>query len=531
MLPTDPLSSFLPPVSVSRSAVNPVSKRRLGPTLLTGRGLQKAFGGQVVLDGVDLDLHQGEVVLLRGENGSGKTTLLNILTGNLEPDHGEINYRIDDSPRTYRFPRRWWQELNPFDHFTPEFVAVEGMGRTWQDVRLFATQSLRDNILVAEGRQPGENPVTALLAPARARRTEKALAHRADEVLAGLGLAGREESSADKISLGQSKRVAIARAVAAGARILFLDEPLAGLDRSGVRDVLALLEGLVTHDGVTLVIVEHVFNHPHLAGLITSEWLLASGVLSGAGTWASPSAPQQTSSLRSLRPRPEWFEWLAPEDGEMREKSLPRGALLTCFRRPRAKGQDLKPVLELRHLIVRRGNRTVIGLDEQGVESGLDLTLYQGDLAVLQAPNGWGKSTLFAALSGLLGIAGGEILLEGRSLNQLPPWRRAGLGLAALPASHGSFPSLTAREALKLAGREDATPELGSLAGLRTSSLSGGQKQRLGLLCQPSASRAVLRVLDEPFAMLDQSASREALRIMRPGPVGAVLIAVPSSLV
>jgi len=120
------------------------------PVLLRASGLRKAFGGQVVLDGVDLELRQGEVVLLRGENGSGKTTLLNILTGNLEPDAGEIHYSADDSPRSYSFPRRWWQDLNPWDHFRPEFVAMEGMGRTWQDVRLFHSLSLRDNIAVAQ---------------------------------------------------------------------------------------------------------------------------------------------------------------------------------------------------------------------------------------------------------------------------------------------------------------------------------------------------------------------------------------------
>lgn len=117
--------------------------------VLRAQGLRKAFGGQRVLDDLDLILHEGEVVLLRGENGSGKTTLLNILTGNLEPDTGTIEYLADSTPRSYSFPRRWWQELNPFDHFTPEFVAREGIGRTWQDVRLFGSQSLRDNFGLA----------------------------------------------------------------------------------------------------------------------------------------------------------------------------------------------------------------------------------------------------------------------------------------------------------------------------------------------------------------------------------------------
>src|SRR5439155_9932234 len=137
---------------------------------------------------LDLTLHEGEVVLLRGENGSGKTTLLNILTGNLEPDAGTIHYLADNSPRSYRFPRRWWQELNPFDHFTPEFVAREGIGRTWQDVRLFNAQSLRDNIAVAAPENAGTNPICALLSPARTRKCEAQICHEADALLAPLGL-------------------------------------------------------------------------------------------------------------------------------------------------------------------------------------------------------------------------------------------------------------------------------------------------------------------------------------------------------
>src|SRR5712671_2592080 len=80
---------------------------RQGPVVLQARGLHKAFGGHVVLKDVELTLRQGEVVLLRGENGSGKTTLLNILTGNLEPDAGVIDYVVNGTPRSYAFPRRW----------------------------------------------------------------------------------------------------------------------------------------------------------------------------------------------------------------------------------------------------------------------------------------------------------------------------------------------------------------------------------------------------------------------------------------
>ena len=94
-------------------------------TVLSVKGLKKSFGGQVILDDISLDLKRGEVVLLRGENGSGKTTLVNILTGNLEPDKGELHLNINGNKELFSFPRRWWKEVNPFDHFTPERLVSE----------------------------------------------------------------------------------------------------------------------------------------------------------------------------------------------------------------------------------------------------------------------------------------------------------------------------------------------------------------------------------------------------------------------
>src|SRR6185295_16083726 len=92
-----------------------------------------------------------------------------------------------------------------------------------------------------------------------------------------LGLRGREISSCDKISLGQSKRVAIASSVQAGAQILFLDEPLAGLDSPGITDVIALLGQVVREQQITLVIVEHVFNIQRILDLATTVWTLEKG--------------------------------------------------------------------------------------------------------------------------------------------------------------------------------------------------------------------------------------------------------------
>jgi len=506
-----------------RTAAGPEASALREP-LLVASGLRKSFGGQVVLDGVNLELHRGEVVLLRGENGSGKTTLLNILTGNLEPDAGRIEYRADDSPRSFAFPRRFWQSLNPFDHFVPEFVAQEGIGRTWQGVRLFGSQSLNDNIAVASSGHPGENPLVALLQPGKCARHERQVVSQAREALAAFGLAGRERSSGDKVSLGQTKRVAIARAVAGGARVLFLDEPLAGLDRDGVRDILGLLRSLVERHGLTLVIVEHVFNQPHLEPIVTTDWLLATGRL-----WRNGTSAAEARGARASDPSP-WLAWLAEADAEVVDQPLARGAALTRIRRAGSVPHGNRPVLEARDLLVRWGSRVALGLDDDGDPRGLHLDLSEGEIALLQAPNGWGKSTFLAAAMGAARDVQGTLRLDGADLEALPTWRRVQRGLRVLPSDSALFPELSVRDLATLtSSAPEASSESGIPAHRRIGSLSGGELQRVALdsfLRQGSGGRALL--LDEPFRALDERSAREfASKLARLAPGRAILITVP----
>ncbi len=489
------------------------------PILLRAEALKKHFGGQIVLDGVDLELRQREVVLLRGENGSGKTTLLNILTGNLEPDAGAINYLADGSSRTYRFPRRWWQELNPFDHFTPEFVAREGVCRSWQDIRLFHAQSLRENIAVAEPGHPGENPLVALVAPGRSSRREKLLDRRVMAMLARLGLDGRADSSADKISLGQSKRVAIARALAAGARILFLDEPLAGLDRKGIDDIIDLLRALVAERDITLVIIEHALNHAYLEGLIKREWVVHKGRLEQRD---ARQAASLTGVIRS-HGHPDWFPAIAGESAEWVDEQLPRGALLTRFRRAAGTG---RPLLEIWDMVVRRGSRVVIGLDDDDHLTGFNLTLHEGEIALLQAPNGWGKSTLFAALAGTADYERGEMLLAGHRVDRLPAWERARLGLRPVSSDTQGFASLSVKAALQLSGGDDGRVPM-AWHSRRCDTLSGGEKRRLALA---SGTPGLVALYDEPFIALDDQSVMEVVKKGWLSASGCTLIFSPSFL-
>ena len=488
--------------------------------VLRACGLRKAFGGQVVLADVSVKLHRGEVVLLRGDNGSGKTTLLNILTGNFEPDAGWIALFEDGAGERFAFPRRWWLELNPFDHFTPERMATGNVGRTWQDIRLFSTQDLRDNLALAMPGQLGEKPLWAVLRRSSVRRQEATNLAAAEAMLASLGLAGRERSSAGRISLGQSKRVAIARAVRAGAKILFLDEPLAGLDVEGIEQVLGLLETLARDQNITLVIVEHVFHIPRLLDLVNTVWTLTSGHV----TIQKPSEVRASLGHTGDGGLRKWLTELAGPGGDVSDREFTGGAVLTTV--VPAGRLPGKTVLKVDELVVHRGDRLIVGYGRTGLIDGLTFSLREGELAILQAPNGWGKTTLLQAVAGLLPIRRGKILLDGSPIHALPPWVRACQGLSFLQSQDHVFLSLTVKESLELAGVQ--TNGLDRLLGRRVADLSGGEKRRVALRTSCAPGKRCL-LLDEPFSMLD----REGVRDMKQGflqhPRAAMLMAIPGT--
>lgn len=529
----------------------PSNSTAIEQVLLGVRHLQKSFGGQKVLDGVSVQLRQGEVVLLRGANGSGKTTFLNILTGNLEPDAGLIELFSKTKPEQFRFPRLWWQQLNPWSHFTPEQVAQSGIGRTWQDIRLFKTQSLADNIVVATPGQLGENPFWALLRRDLVGKQERRIRRDAQARLEQLGLAERGTSSADRVSLGQSKRVAIARAVQAGAKILCLDEPLAGLDAPGIAEVMGLLNQLVGQGQVTLIIVEHIFNIPRILELATTVWTLVEGQVTVEtpaqlriqDSGVSGVVVEHHSDIRpSLAPVgnqksqiemgiQNWLQEVAGVEGKIEEQALPGGARLSWVSPEGViRGAAL---LEVEDLVVYRSQRLVIGQrGGNGQVQGLSFTLRQGELAVLQAPNGWGKTTLLEAISGLLPVSGGVIRLKGNPIGRLPPWERVKLGLSMLQARDSLFPGLTVREALKLAQISQIPDNITNLLSKRVSALSGGEKQKVALTCIVNRLFLKVAIIDEPYSALDPMAvnyfSTRFVEVVQRS--GSILVCVPSTI-
>jgi branched-chain amino acid transport system ATP-binding protein len=223
-----------------------------------------AFGGHQVLNGLNLTLQAGEAILLRGENGSGKTTLLNILSGLIRPDAGSVLLHLKG------------REIDVTGS-SPERIARSGLGRLWQDIRLFPTMTALDNVLAASADLLDRTALAGITCWPLIRRQERVARERALHNLALVGMADRSDSSADKLSVGQMKRVALARLLQAEADFWLLDEPLAGLDQVSAEEILRLLERFNTDHGKTMLVVEH--QHERMAPICGRMFFLANGHL------------------------------------------------------------------------------------------------------------------------------------------------------------------------------------------------------------------------------------------------------------
>ncbi|MDQ7830025.1 MAG: ABC transporter ATP-binding protein [Armatimonadota bacterium] len=195
--------------------------------MLDVRGLWKAFGGVVAVRDLTFVVREGEIVGLLGPNGSGKTTVFNLVTGLIAADRGEI-----------------WFAGTPIAGLPAHRRASLGIARTFQLVRTLGRLSVRDNVAVAR-----------MWGTGRQRSPDRARAD-ADELLARVGLAGHAEKPAVALTLAERRRLEVARALAAGPRLLLLDEPLAGLSEEEVGAEIALFRRL-RDEGITLVLVEH----------------------------------------------------------------------------------------------------------------------------------------------------------------------------------------------------------------------------------------------------------------------------------
>jgi branched-chain amino acid transport system permease protein len=210
-----------------------------GPMVLEARGLTKRFGGVTALFDVDISLRAGEILAVIGPNGAGKSTLMNVLSGNLPADAGSVSLqgRVISGQPAHR-------------------VAARGLGRTFQTPSLFGGMTVRENVLVGAYLAGKVGLIRAAVPTPAAVREERRLRELADGILERLKMQDVAQSDAAHLSLGQQKKVEIARALAHDPKVLLLDEPGAGLNRVEKDELAAVLEELRAA-GMALILIEH----------------------------------------------------------------------------------------------------------------------------------------------------------------------------------------------------------------------------------------------------------------------------------
>jgi len=201
--------------------------------LFEAQGLSKRFGDQVVLEDISLSVEEGQLMGIMGPNGAGKTTCFNVLTGMFRPDRGRVTFAGED-----------------ITGLAPRQIAGKGISRSFQIMNLFNEYSALDNLLVAmpQVRRQGLNWWRDLGADSAAQ--DKAAA-----VLARVGLKGKERIEARNLSYGDRRALEIGVALATEPRMLFLDEPTAGLGAEGTARLAELVAQLKRQ--LTIVIIEH----------------------------------------------------------------------------------------------------------------------------------------------------------------------------------------------------------------------------------------------------------------------------------
>ncbi|MDY0241492.1 MAG: ABC transporter ATP-binding protein [Rhodospirillaceae bacterium] len=235
--------------------------------MVSVRGISKSFGGLKAVDDCSFDILSGSITALIGPNGAGKTTLFSIIAGAIKPDSGSI--LLDGEDITGIPTHRLFHK---------------GLVRTFQIPHEFSRMTVRENLMVVPPGQAGENLPLALFAPGRVRRQEAAIRERVEEVLAFLEITHVGDVPAGALSGGQKKLLELGRTMMTDARMVLLDEPGAGVNRTLLAKLADAIGRLNRERGYTFCIIEHDMDL--IARLCHPIVVMAQGSVIAQGTMA-----------------------------------------------------------------------------------------------------------------------------------------------------------------------------------------------------------------------------------------------------
>ena len=207
--------------------------------ILSIEQVTKAFGGLVVLDGVNMEIEQGKLYQLIGPNGSGKTTLINVISGLLKPDSGSITFDNHDIT-----------QLNPLETFKT------GLVRTFQIPQPFTNLTTLENLLTAGSDNSGESFRRAPLQQLW-RNDEERIMKKSFELLGMINLLEQQEIQSQNLSGGQLKLLELGKAMMTDTKMILMDEPIAGVNPVLAHNIFEMIQKIRDEQGITFLIIEH----------------------------------------------------------------------------------------------------------------------------------------------------------------------------------------------------------------------------------------------------------------------------------
>jgi ABC-type branched-subunit amino acid transport system ATPase component len=442
-----------------------------GPARLSCSGVTVYFGGLAAVRGVDLAVPTTSIVGLVGPNGAGKSTLFGVLSGLVRPSQGKVVLDGTDITRT-----------------RPQVRSGRGLARTFQHPELFTGLSVREHLALAYRAKHARHRVWSdLFTMGSLRRAGADEQRTVDDLIELLGLGSFADRPALGLPLGVARLLELGRALAASPTVLLLDEPSAGLDTSETEQFEHALRGVSSERAISVLLVEH--DVELVMRTCSTVYVLDFGVLIASG---SPSDVSANPAVQAA--------YLGEElsDGQSEDKGTERGQEETVASPPTddpagipGKHSDRgepSPVLVVEDLSVAYGEATVV--------SGVSFKIGAGTALAILGANGAGKSSVARAVSGLVPLARGQIVLAGQQIGGWPAHRIRRAGLVHLPESRGIFPRLTVIDNLRMAAgalegrraRRDAVeralemfPALAARHRQPACLLSGGEQQMLSL--------------------------------------------------
>ncbi|CCE04394.1 ABC transporter related precursor [Bradyrhizobium sp. STM 3843] len=435
--------------------------------ILAVRNLSKHFGSIVTQKDISFEMSRTGLHSLIGPNGAGKTTLFNLLTGVLKPDGGSILF-----------------EGQPINQLPPHRRARLGIARSFQILSVFPNLTAFENVRIAV--QAANRQWSGFW---RDAYNDEAANARVWSLLDAVGLADRAAELCSSLAHGEKRLLEIAVSLAIDAKLLLLDEPLAGLAESDRKIVGELIQRLSKSHAVLLI--EHDIDR--VLAMSDRITVLHQGRLIADGKPAEVAKNPEVVTA-----------YLGTAHGQA--PSVPaRGATITLL--PNAPAPE--PLLRVEAVRAGYGGGTVL--------DGLDLVVRPGEVVALLGRNGVGKTTALRAITGTVPPSSGRIVFDGTDLGRLRPDEINRLGISLVPEGRRLFPNLTVQENLKLAARSggasrddvfDLFPKLRVLLRARAENLSGGERQMVAIaraLMVPSR----LILLDEPFEGLAPAVVQE----------------------